>query len=259
MIIYFSACGNSKQAAMMLAEKLGDARVINVARALKDKEFEYKLEDGESLGFVFPVYFWGVPSIVLDFIKDLKVENVKDKYVYCAMTCGSSTGFAGKMLKKELAKKEIVLDAEYGITMPDTYVVMFPVDKKEVAIERLDNAEKQIDKVANAIKGQIVGKTNEYKGGLKQFITYITYPLYNGVYRKTKRFSVSKACVGCGICAKVCPIDAIEMKDGSPSWVKEKCVHCLACIHKCPENAIINGASAKNGQYVNPRVKSDIY
>ena len=73
MIIYFSACGNSKQAAMMLAEKLGDARVINVARALKDKEFEYKLEDGESLGFVFPVYFWGVPSIVLDFIKDLKL------------------------------------------------------------------------------------------------------------------------------------------------------------------------------------------
>lgn len=264
MIIYFSACGNSKQASEMLAQKIGDERVVNIAKAFKNNEFEYRLEDGESLGFVFPVYFWGVPSVVLDFIKQLKIENLKDNYVYTAMTCGSSTGLAGKMLKKALKKRGIALNAEYGIVMPDTYVVMFPVNEKSEAIEILDKAETYIDKVASSIKEKKTGKTNEYKGGIKQFITYITYPLYNKVYRKTKRFKVSDSCIGCGICAKICPVSAIEMKPEAsdseknrPTWVLDKCVHCLACIHRCPQNSIANGMSSTNGQYINPRVKLD--
>lgn len=267
MIIYFSACGNSKQAASMLAEKTDD-RIVSINSAFIKKEFDYELEKGENLAFVFPVYFWGVPSIVLDFIKLMNIKNVEESYVYAALTCGSSSGLTGKMLKKALAKRNICLDAEYAIVMPDTYVVMFPVNKDEEAIKILDKAEVEIDEVAKAIKDKKTGKTNKHKGRMKQLITYITYPLYNKVYRKTKRFSVNDKCTGCTICSKVCPIGAIEMTGeeikskgdvvkNKPQWTMNKCVHCLACVHRCPEQAINNGKSQNHGRYVNPRVKLD--
>ena len=45
------------------------------------------------------------------------------------------------------------------------------------------------------------------------------------------------ALFGCGLCAKKCPVQAIEMRDGKPVWVKDKCVMCLGCLHRCPKYA----------------------
>ncbi|WP_347176327.1 EFR1 family ferrodoxin [Galactobacillus timonensis] len=64
-------------------------------------------------------------------------------------------------------------------------------------------------------------------------------------------------CVGCGLCARKCPVQAIAMQDGHPVWVKEKCVMCLGCLQRCPKAAIQYGngvATGKHGQYHNPHV-----
>ena len=44
-------------------------------------------------------------------------------------------------------------------------------------------------------------------------------------------------CIGCGLCARICRSEAIEMTDGI-AVVNEKCVGCGMCVRKCPEQAI---------------------
>ncbi|MBU0534368.1 MAG: RnfABCDGE type electron transport complex subunit B [Candidatus Omnitrophica bacterium] len=45
-------------------------------------------------------------------------------------------------------------------------------------------------------------------------------------------------CLGLGDCAKVCPVDAIIMKNGAPVIDVEKCISCGACVKACPRNII---------------------
>lgn len=45
-------------------------------------------------------------------------------------------------------------------------------------------------------------------------------------------------CVGCGKCAKVCPILAIQMKEKNPVIDEEICLGCGVCARNCPTKAI---------------------
>lgn len=48
----------------------------------------------------------------------------------------------------------------------------------------------------------------------------------------------AKTCIGCGKCAKVCPILAISMKEGRPAIDGEICLGCGVCARNCPTKAI---------------------
>ncbi len=48
---------------------------------------------------------------------------------------------------------------------------------------------------------------------------------------------IKKKCVGCGICAKLCPPRAIEMK-ALPVFDYKSCINCYCCHELCPQKAI---------------------
>ena len=44
-------------------------------------------------------------------------------------------------------------------------------------------------------------------------------------------------CVGCTSCLKVCPTEAIRLKEGKARIIGEKCIDCGECIRICPNHA----------------------
>lgn len=49
---------------------------------------------------------------------------------------------------------------------------------------------------------------------------------------------IKDKCTGCGECLKVCPYDAIVMKNNK-AFINEYCQLCMTCINACPEGAIV--------------------
>ena len=44
-------------------------------------------------------------------------------------------------------------------------------------------------------------------------------------------------CSGCTNCIKLCPTEAIRVKEGKARIIESKCIHCGTCVHVCPSNA----------------------
>ena len=69
----------------------------------------------------------------------------------------------------------------------------------------------------------------EYASLPAKAVTAAMYPAYHRA-RRTAPFHVNDTCIGCAACANRCPSRAIEMKDGHPTWVKERCCFCMSCV-----------------------------
>lgn len=254
MIFYFTGTGNSKYVAQNIGEKCNE-NVINISDELKKKsdQSQYKLEDNEIIGFVYPVYAWAPPKVVIDFIKKIKLYNYKENYVFSIATCGGSIGNTMEMLKNTLSKEKIILNSGFSLVMPNNYIIMGDVDSKKIQQEKLERADKRLEYIVKVIKERKDNIFDVKKGSMPWLVTNLGNPLFNSLGINTKKFYVNDNCTGCGICAKVCSLGNISI-DKKPVW-GSRCTQCLACIHRCPTKAAQYGKYTVNkGRYVNPKV-----
>ena len=45
-------------------------------------------------------------------------------------------------------------------------------------------------------------------------------------------------CVGCGACVKICPVEAISLKDGKADINMDRCIRCGKCHDVCKQDAV---------------------
>ena len=251
MILYFSATGNSKAVAQKLQHKFG-GELVSIGDAVRRKRFEYELQHDEKVFFVMPVYFFGLPSVVKDFLKEFSVKGQKAETA-AVFTYGSKAGAADRMFLKYMEGKNCEVKGVYGVKMPENCVIYFKAPEEEEKKALLEEADKNIDKIIENIEEGF--KNVRYSGPLLQVFSKAAHPFYDKM-RKTDKFIVRDNCIGCGLCQMVCPTGTIVMEDGKPYWDDDKCAWCLGCINRCPVAAIEFGDKTKDkGRYINPVFK----
>jgi len=67
---------------------------------------------------------------------------------------------------------------------------------------------------------------------------YVVVTCNNKEPTKVVRPKCSVSCIGCKICVKACPVDAIEFDNNLAIIDYEKCINCFICEKKCPAKAI---------------------
>ncbi|MGV8907238.1 MAG: EFR1 family ferrodoxin [Acetobacterium sp.] len=242
MIFYFSGTGNSYYAAKQIGNEITD-ELIDISKAMAEEQFTYSVASNERVGFVFPVYFYGIPLIVADFISKLKLEGNMNPYMYGVITCGSTIEGADRILTTMLTKQTYTLNAIFALKMSENYVMMYEMPTKVEIKSDLILTDIKIINILRSIKSC---KNNEASSKIvARLFTKIAYPIYQHG-RKTRRFYVNSDCTSCGKCAKICPVKAIEMRDGKPVWIKSQCLHCTGCINRCPTEAIQYGDKTKS-------------
>lgn len=253
MIFFFTGTGNSRYIADRLAEATGD-RLVSMPEAMETRSFT--LEQGEKLGFVFPVYFYGLPSFVLDFMYSVDVAMSEDTYIYLVLNCGGSTGAAGKSFSRLCEARGWKLSYTDSVIMPDNYIPMFSAPSAEKTEKILDAADPEISRIAGSVISGAEGDHNGHKGRLPGLVSSILYPFYDSSRHTSQFVCDAGACLRCGKCAEDCPDKAITIAgDGTPQWTKDSCVFCMRCINMCPAACIDYGsATRRKGRYKNPRI-----
>ena len=248
MIFYFSGCGNSRHLAETLAEQMNDTLVF-IPDAARENHYDYSLAEGERLGFVFPIYAWAPPKLVLDFVKQLQL-TAKPDYVYFACTCGDECGYTEKIFRKAVEEKGWVLSACFSMKMPETYVGMpgFKLDTEENARKKIEAAEvcmsRNIPRLLDreCFSEMILGRAAWLK-------SYVINKSFNKFANDDRKYRSTEKCIACGKCVSACPLQNITLEEGRPKW-HGHCIMCMSCYHHCPVNAIQYGKGTEGkGQY----------
>lgn len=252
MIIYYSATGNSKYVAERIAEKTNE-KMISMIEAYKKKNYEFSIEKEESLGIIAPTYFLGLPNIVNEFLSKINIKSSKKPYIYSISTYGTFSGQAGHYINQHVKKAGYPLMGRFSVKMVDTWTVRFDLSNKEKNQKQNELADIEIDEIINKIQKKEEG--DYIKNKLPKIISNLFYKKYDSS-RKTKHLHVENTCSGCGLCAKYCPKEAIEIENKRPVWIKDKCEICLRCLHRCPQFSIqYDNKTQNHGQYTNKKVK----
>jgi len=253
VIYYFTGTGNSLAAAKKIAAGLGDCELVPIA-SLADTTGDIVPSAGR-VGIVCPVYDMGLPVIVAEFAGRLGLAGTR--YVFGVVTMGGAGISALHQLNRIIKKKNHRrLDAGFAVKMPGNFPPVHrpPEGKGREAI--LAGADGQLKEIAARIK-----KCEPVRLGfspLSSLMYLVTYRFFSrAAHTGDKDFSVSDACTSCGTCAKVCPVNNIEMVQGRPAW-QHHCEFCCACLHFCPTEAIdlhsMRGTKGR-GRYRHPELK----
>lgn len=253
VIYYFSGTGNSLQVARKLSELLSDTAIHAIS---------YTTEmdiSAEVIGFIFPVYLWGVPDIIHQFLKKLN-NGVHENYFFAVATYKSQSGDVIGHLQRLMRKQRISLSAGFTVKMPGNNIIFYDVESKQEQKSKLEECQSRLLEISQLIQSR--KKVIPTVPIIDRFLyTGLLHSILISTFHNADRqFWIEPDCNSCGTCFKVCPVSNIILRDGKPEW-QHNCQLCLTCINMCPRKVIQYGRTTKKrDRYMNPDiVVKDLY
>lgn len=247
VIFCFSGTGNCLDIAKNIAKELGDTDIIMMKKNNENLDVRY----AHRVGFVVPCHGGGLPLGLESVVRQITVNPTA--YTFGVVSYCGYKGNALKQISKHVPLcywNSVVHQSACIWLMPHT--VMVPPMSPEAA-------QLHSEKMAKAIAADVLaGKRMKKESPALNVLNAVENAGWPMIAKaKLKEFKVSDECIGCGLCARLCPQENIRIEDGKPQW-GPSCMQCLRCLQYCPKNAISCGNITKNReQWRNPNVSAD--
>lgn len=222
-LIYFSPTGTTQKIMESISSELKDSdmKTYNLTQAnQRINSLEFDSEDLVLVGV--PVYAGRVPQILNAFFKKIRGNHTKAVFVVV---------YGNRDYDDALLELKMIFEEQGFTGIAAGAFVAEHSSTSKVATGRPNNKDLEIAKnfgkeISNKLKRDHISEI-EAKGN---------YP-----FKELKQMPpiapiTDDNCINCGICAKVCPMDAINVSDVKDIDA-EKCIRCCSCIKNCPRNS----------------------
>jgi len=232
-IYCYTGTGNSFAAAKQLSAHFDSCPIEFITGELVDAKPKIELD---FCVIVLPSYAFGVPKLVKRFLKS---ASFKIEYLAIAVLQGSEQKGTATEAIKILKKKGQAVSYSSGVDSVENYVPLFGHPSDQLIKLRSDLQKENIISLCAAYQNK---ETNSVS--LSRPLSAFISAVFRGASTMFPAFyRILKSCNGCGICAKICPPNAIKMrlkKSGRtvPKFKATLCDHCQACLQLCPKKAI---------------------
>lgn len=257
VVLYFTGTGNCLYVARRLAGEGGE--LLSIPQLMKQQRFDIEADE---IGLVYPIYGHMPPYMVRQFIQKAKL---KAGYKFAVLTYGARKCDAVEIWNGISRKAGNGFDYINTLVMVDNWLPNFDMNEQIKMDKHIpENLEKIAADIA-AARHWHEPVTEEEREMHRGFLAYTRLdPEVGFLMKSEKYFTVTDACIGCGVCVSVCPRNNYELT-AQGVRTQGDCEFCFACIQNCPQKAIRfaeneqdpllrNGEKNPNARYRNEHV-----
>ena len=230
IIFYFTGTGNCLYIARQLAG--ADTELLSIPQMVKRGKYEFEADE---IGIVYPIYGHMPPYMVRQFIQKARL---KAGYRFAVLTYGARKCDAVEIWDRISRKAGNAFDYIGTIVMVDNWLPNFDMNE-QIKIDK--HIPENLQKITADIGGRrhwhepVTEEERQQHQGFMQRSGLD--PEVGFLMKSEKCFTVTDACIDCGICTYVCPRGNYELTSKGVG-ISGDCEFCFACIQNCPQRAI---------------------